>query len=51
MHKLTPNIQEVMSFPNWLGVKAESVEIALKSVLYNPIWTLETNAFLAQKFS
>jgi hypothetical protein len=21
MHKLTPNIQEVMAFPNWLSVK------------------------------
>jgi hypothetical protein len=51
MHKLTPDIQEVMAFPNWLSVKAESVKIALEYVLYSPIWTLETNASLAPKFS
>jgi hypothetical protein len=27
MHKLTPNIQEVIAFPNWLSVKQKSTEI------------------------
>jgi hypothetical protein len=46
VHKLTPNIQEVMAFRKWLSVK-QNLEIALESVLYSPIWTLETNASLA----
>jgi hypothetical protein len=51
MHKLTPNIQEVIAFPNWLSVKQKSAEtVSLKSVMYNPIGTLETNASLALKF-
>jgi hypothetical protein len=29
MHKLTPNIQEVITFPNWLSVKQKFVEIAV----------------------
>jgi hypothetical protein len=29
MHKLTPNIQEVIAFPNWLSVEQKSVEIAV----------------------
>jgi hypothetical protein len=29
MHKLTPNIQEFIAFPNWLSVKQKSVEIAV----------------------
>jgi hypothetical protein len=29
MHKLTPNIKEVIAFPNWLSVKQKSVEIAV----------------------
>jgi hypothetical protein len=28
MHKLTPNIQEVMSFSKWLSVKRKSAETA-----------------------
>jgi hypothetical protein len=48
MHKLTPNIQEVMTFPNWLSVKQNMRKLpSLESVLYNPIWTIEINAFLA----
>jgi hypothetical protein len=29
MHKLTPNIQGVMSFPNWLSIKQNSAETAV----------------------
>jgi hypothetical protein len=51
MHKLTPNIQEVIAFPNWLSVKQKSAEtVSLKSVMYSPIGTLETNASLALNF-
>jgi hypothetical protein len=32
MHKLTPNIQEVMSFPKWLSVKQKSAETAKSEV-------------------
>jgi hypothetical protein len=48
MHKLTPNIEEAMSFLNWLSVKQNMRKLpSLESVLYNPIWTLEINTFLA----
>jgi hypothetical protein len=48
MHKLTPNIEEVMTFLNWLSVKQNMRKLpSLDSVLYNPIWTLEINTFLA----
>jgi hypothetical protein len=45
MHKLTPNIQEVMTFPNWLGVKQNLQKLqSLQSVLYSPIWTIVDHA-------
>jgi hypothetical protein len=51
MQKLTPNIQEVMTFPNWLSVQQNLRKLlSLKSVLYSPIWTIETNASLASIF-
>jgi hypothetical protein len=50
MNKLTPNIQDVMSFSNWLSVKQNLWNLSLESVLYSPIWTLETNSSLASKF-
>jgi hypothetical protein len=50
IHKLTPNIEEVMAFPNWLSVKQKSAETGLEIVLYSPIWTLETNNYLAPNF-
>jgi hypothetical protein len=50
MHKLTPNIQEVMTFPNWLSVKQNMRKLCLESVLYSPIWILETNSFLVPIF-
>jgi hypothetical protein len=50
MNKLTPNIQEVMVFLNWLSVKQKSVETGLEIVLYSPIWTLEINTFIAPNF-
>jgi hypothetical protein len=31
MHKLTPNIQEVMTFPNWLSVK-QNLRILLSGI-------------------
>jgi hypothetical protein len=50
MNKLTPNIQEVMVFSNWLSVKQKSAETSLETVLYSPIWTLEINTFIAPNF-
>jgi hypothetical protein len=32
MHKLSPNIQEVIVFPNWLSVKQKSVEIVKSGI-------------------
>jgi hypothetical protein len=32
MHNLTPNIQEVMTFPNWLSVKQKYVETAVRKL-------------------
>jgi hypothetical protein len=49
IHKQTPNIQEVMTFPNWLSVK-QNLQKLLWNLLYRPIWILETNTFLAQIF-
>jgi hypothetical protein len=44
MHMLTPNIQDVMAFPIWLNVKQNLQKLpSLKSMLYCPIWTIETN--------
>jgi hypothetical protein len=31
MHNLTPNIQEIIVFPNWLSVKKKFVETVKKS--------------------
>jgi hypothetical protein len=51
MHKLNPNIQEVMTFPNWLSAKQNLQQMpSLDSVLYNPFCTLETNTSLAPNF-
>jgi hypothetical protein len=51
MHKLTPNIQEVMAFPNWLSVKQNLPKLqSPESVLYSSVWTLEINTSLASKF-
>jgi hypothetical protein len=49
MHKLTPNIHEVMAFSKCLSVK-QNLRSALESVLYSHIWTLGTNTFLAPNF-
>jgi hypothetical protein len=49
MHKLTPNIQEVMTFRNWLSVKQNSRN-CLEIVLYSSVWTLETNTYLVPNF-
>jgi hypothetical protein len=36
MHKLTPNIQKVMAFPKWLGVKQNLRKVlSPESVLYS----------------
>jgi hypothetical protein len=51
IHKLTPNIQEVIAFPIWLSVKQKSAEtVCLESVLYSPIRALGTNTSLAPHF-
>ena len=51
MHKLTPNIQEVIAFIMWLSVKQKSTEtVCLESVLYSPIRALGTNTSLAPNF-
>jgi hypothetical protein len=51
MHKVNPNIQEVIAFPNWLSVKQKSAELlSLESGLYSHFWTLETIVFPASKF-
>jgi hypothetical protein len=49
MHKLTPKIQEVVSFSKWLSVK-QNLRSGMKSVLYSHIWTLGTNTSHAQEF-
>jgi hypothetical protein len=49
MHKLTPNIHEVIAFTKWLSVK-QNLRSGLKSVLYSHIWTLGTNTFMAPNF-
>jgi hypothetical protein len=50
MHKITPNIHEVMAFSKWLSVKQNLWKVRLKSVLYSSFLTLETNTYLAQNF-
>jgi hypothetical protein len=51
MNKLTRNIQEVIAFTKWLSDKQILRNVrSLKSVLYSHIWTLGTNASLAQNF-
>jgi hypothetical protein len=51
MHKLTPNIQEVITFTMWLSDKQVlRNEQSLKSVLYSRIWTLGKNVFLDPNF-
>jgi hypothetical protein len=51
MHKLTPNIQEVIAFTKWLSDKQILRNVlSLKSVVYSHIWTLRTNASLAPNF-
>jgi hypothetical protein len=51
MHKLTPNIEEVIAFTMWLSDKQILRNMpSLKSVLYSHIWTLGTNAYLALNF-
>jgi hypothetical protein len=51
MHKLTPNIQEVIAFTKWLSDKQILRNVlSLKSVVYSHIWTLGTNASLAPNF-
>jgi hypothetical protein len=49
IHKLTPNMQEVMAFPKWLSVK-QNLRSDLKSVMCSHIWTLGTNTSLAPHF-
>jgi hypothetical protein len=41
MHKLTPNNEEVLVFPNWLSVKQNCRIPRLEIVLYGSVWTLE----------
>jgi hypothetical protein len=50
MHKLTPTIEEVIAFTNWLSDKQISATRGLKSGLYNHLWTLETIVSPARKF-
>jgi hypothetical protein len=51
MHKITPNIHEVIAFTKWLGVKQILRNVpSLKSVLYSHIWTIGTNTYLALNF-
>jgi hypothetical protein len=51
MHKLTPNIQEVIAFTKWVSNKQILLNVpSLKSVLYSHIWTIGTDASLALKF-
>jgi hypothetical protein len=49
MHKLTPNIPEVIVFSKWLSVK-QNLRSGPKSVLHSHIWTLRTNTSLAPNF-
>jgi hypothetical protein len=49
MHKLTPNIHEVMAFSLWLSVK-QNMRSGLEYVLYSHIWTLGTNNYIPPNF-
>jgi hypothetical protein len=42
IHKLTPNIQEVIAFTKWLSDKQIQRKCGLKSGLHSHIWTLGT---------
>jgi hypothetical protein len=47
MHKITPNIHEVIAFTKWLSVKQILQNVlSLKFVLFSHIWTLGTNTSL-----
>jgi hypothetical protein len=51
VHKITPNIYEVIAFTKWLSVKQILQNVlSLKSVLYSHIWILGTNNSLAPNF-
>jgi hypothetical protein len=51
MNKLTPNIQEVMVFLNWLSVRQNLQKLlSLEYVLYSPVSTIKTNISRAQTF-
>ncbi len=51
MHHLTPNIQEVMTFPNWLSVKQNLQKLlSLNSGLHSHIWALGTIVSPAPNF-
>jgi hypothetical protein len=49
MHKITPNILEVIAFTKWLSVK-QILWSGLKSVPYGHIWTLGTNTSIDPNF-
>jgi hypothetical protein len=50
MHKITPNIHEVIAFTKWLSAKQSLPKSGLKSVLYSHICTLGINTSLAPNF-
>jgi hypothetical protein len=51
MHKLTPNIQKVMAFLNWLSVKQNLQKLlSLEAVLYSSFGTLEKITSIALNF-
>jgi hypothetical protein len=50
MQKLTPKIEEVITFTMWLSDKQISATRGLKSGLYSHLWTLETIVSSAPKF-
>jgi hypothetical protein len=50
MHKLTPKIEEVISFTMWLSDKQISAKRGLESGLHSHIWTLGTNVSPARNF-
>jgi hypothetical protein len=51
MHKINPNIHEVIAFTKWLSVGQIVRNVpSVKSVLYRHIWTLGTNTYLALNF-
>jgi hypothetical protein len=51
MHKISPNIHEVIAFTKWLSVEQILRKVlSLKSVLYSHIWNIRTNTSLALTF-